>query len=73
MTSLSEMYHWRVVNSDTRSREFSYDEAVAGLCGRVTELLLGAMNARRQALHGASPVMEIKPYPGAGGFYADDN
>ncbi len=33
----------------------------------------GAMNTRRQALHGASTVMEIKPYPGAGGFYADDN
>ena len=51
---------------------FLHDEAVAGLCGRVTELLLGAMNTRRQALHGASTVMEIKPYPGAGGFYADD-
>ena len=40
-------------------------------CG--TELLLGVMNARGQVLRGASPVMEIKPYPGAGGFYADDN
>ena len=58
----------------TRGHEdFLHDEAVAGLCGRVTELLLGVMNARGQAQHGASPVMEIKPYPGAGGFYADDN
>ena len=52
---------------------FLHDEAVAGLCGRVTELLLGAMNARGQVLHGASPVLEFKPYPGAGGFYAIGN
>lgn len=43
-----------------RGREnFLHDEAVAGLCGRGTELLLEVMNARGQVLLGTSPVVEI--------------
>ena len=38
---------------------FLHDEAVAGLCGRGTELLLEVMNARGQVLLGTSPVVEI--------------
>ena len=38
---------------------FLHDEAVAGLCGRGTDLLLEVMNARGQVLLGTSPVVEI--------------